>query len=90
VNARPGRTVPTDGSWLDDGAAAYAVVGKNGLTWKGIKPHMNFNQEAFDAECATLAHVAACASLEIVTVAGSGFFINSAHKGVADNKKADL
>jgi len=52
---RPGLTMFTDGSRLDDGAAGYAVVWKNGQSWKGIKTHMRFNQEAYDAECAALA-----------------------------------
>ena len=54
---RPGLTMFTDGSRLDDGAVGYAVVWKNphGLSWKGIKTHMGFNQEAYDAECAALA-----------------------------------
>jgi len=30
----------TDGSLPDDGAAGYAVVWKNGQTWKDIKTHM--------------------------------------------------
>ena len=45
----------TDGSRLDDGAAGYAVTWKSGSTWKGIKTHMGYNQEAYDAECAALA-----------------------------------
>jgi len=48
--ARPGLTMFTDGSRLDSGAAGYAAVWKNGLTWKGIKPLMGYNQEAYDAE----------------------------------------
>jgi len=31
------------------------VAWKNGLSWKGIKTHLGFNQEAFDAECNALA-----------------------------------
>jgi len=30
-------------------------VWKSGQTWKGIKTHMGYNQEAYDAECAALA-----------------------------------
>ena len=45
----------TDGSRLDDGAAGYAVAWRDGQTWKGIKTHMGYNQEAYDAECAALA-----------------------------------
>jgi len=52
---RPGLTMYTDRSRLEDGAAGYAVVWKNGQTWKGIKTHMGYNQEAYDAECEALA-----------------------------------
>jgi len=51
---RPGLTMFTDGSRLDDGAAGH-VVWKNGSTWKGIKTHMGYNHEAYGAECASLA-----------------------------------
>jgi len=53
--ARPGLTMFTDGSRMEDGATEYAVVWKNGQTWEGIKCHMGHNQEAYDAECAALA-----------------------------------
>jgi len=52
---RPGLTLFTDGSRLDDGATGYVVVWKNGQSWDGIKAHMRYNQEAYDAECAALA-----------------------------------
>jgi len=52
----------TDGSRLEDGAAGYAVAWKNVLTWKGIKTHMGYNREAFDAECAALARALESAS----------------------------
>ena len=45
----------TDGSRMDDGATGYSVVWKNGQSWVGIKTHMGYNQEAYDAECAALA-----------------------------------
>jgi len=45
----------TDGSRLENGATGYAVARKNGQAWEGIKAHMGYNQEAFDAECAALA-----------------------------------
>jgi hypothetical protein len=32
-----------------------AVVWQNGQSWVGIKNHMGYNQEAYDAECAALA-----------------------------------
>jgi len=42
------------GSRLESGAAGYAVAWKTGQTWKGIKTHLGYNQEAIDAECAAL------------------------------------
>ena len=35
---------------------------KSGLTWKGIKTHMGYNQEAYNAECAALARALEAAS----------------------------
>jgi len=52
---RPGLIMFTDGSWQENEAAGYAVAWKSGQTWEGIKTHMGFNQEAYDAECAALA-----------------------------------
>jgi len=52
---RPGLTIFTDGSRLENGATGYAVIWKNGQTWKGHKTHMGWGQEAYDAECAALA-----------------------------------
>ena len=52
---RPGLTMFTDGSRLDNRATGFAVVWKRGLTWAGVKGHMGSNQEAYDAECAALA-----------------------------------
>jgi ribonuclease HI len=52
---RPGLVMFTDGSRLENEAVGYAVAWKNCQTWDGIKTHMGFNQEAFDAECAALA-----------------------------------
>ena len=43
---RSGLTMFTGGSRLDDGAAGYSVVWKNGQSWAGIKTHMGYNQEA--------------------------------------------
>jgi len=37
---RPGLTMFTDGSRLDNGATGYAVVWKGGLTWAGVEGHM--------------------------------------------------
>jgi len=36
-------------------AAGYAVVWRKGESWAGIKTHMGYNQEVYDAECAALA-----------------------------------
>jgi ribonuclease HI len=52
---RPGLTMFTDGSRLENGKVGYAVVWQNGRSWVGIKNHMGDNQEAYDAECAALA-----------------------------------
>ena len=52
---RRGLTMFTDGSHLDSGAAGYAVTWRKGTSWVGIKTHMGYNQEAYDAECAALA-----------------------------------
>jgi len=50
---RPGLTMFAGGSRLDGRASDYAVVWKNSQSWVGIKTNMEFNQEAYDAECAT-------------------------------------
>jgi len=52
---REGLTLFTDGSRLKSGATGYAVTWKAGNGWVGVKAHMGYNQEAFDAECAALA-----------------------------------
>ena len=59
---RQGLTMYTDGSRMEDGAAGYAVVWKKGESWAGIKTHMGYNQEAYDAECAALARALDSAS----------------------------
>jgi hypothetical protein len=53
-HVRPGFTMFTDGSRLDSGVAGYVFVWQNGQSWAGIKNHMGYNQEAYDAECAAL------------------------------------
>jgi len=53
--SRLGLTMFTDGSRLDSGATGYAVAWQKGQSWVGIKNHMGYNQEAYDAECAALA-----------------------------------
>jgi ribonuclease HI len=52
---RRGLTMFTDGSRFDSGASGYSVVWQNGQRWVGIKTHMDYNQEAYGAECASLA-----------------------------------
>jgi len=52
---QPWLTMFTDGSRLNGGAAGYAVAWRNGESWEGIKTHMGYSQEAYDAECAALA-----------------------------------
>jgi len=46
----------TDRPRLESGATGYSVVWKKGESWAGIGTHMGYNQEAYDAECAALAH----------------------------------
>jgi len=60
--ALPGLTMFTDRSRLDNGAAGYAVTWKKGEAWVGIKTHLGFNQEAYDAEYAALARALECAT----------------------------
>jgi len=57
----------TDGSRLESGATGYGVVWKDGEQWAGVKTHMGYNQEAFDAECAALAR-----ALEVAAMARIG------------------
>ena len=42
---------------LDSGAAGYTIAWQNGQHhhWKGIKTHMAYNQETYNAECAARA-----------------------------------
>jgi ribonuclease HI len=64
---RPGLTIFTDGSRTDSGAAGYAVAWQNGHRWVGIKSHMAYNHEAFDAECAALARALEVAARRRIT-----------------------
>jgi len=59
---RPGSTMFTDGSRLDSCAAGYSVVWKRGQTWVGIKTHLGYSQEAYDAACVALARAVESAS----------------------------
>ena len=52
---REGLAIFTDGSRLESGATGYGVACKAGNRWVGVKAHMGYNQEAFDAECSALA-----------------------------------
>jgi len=68
----------TDGSRLDSGAAGrYSVVWKRGRTWVGPKPHMGYNQEAYDAECAALARALESASRRQTTPARITIFTDA-------------
>ena len=64
---RPGLVMFTDGSRLESEAARYAVAWRNGQTWEGIKTHMGYNQEAYDAECAALARALEVATRRVPT-----------------------
>ena len=59
---RPGLTMFSDGSRLDDGVTGYSVVWKKRQTWAWVKVHMGNNREAYDAECAALARALELAS----------------------------
>jgi len=74
---RPGLTMFTDGSRLDNGATGYAVVWNRGLIWAGVKGHMGSNQEAYDAECAALAHALEEASRRNTTPERVTIFTNA-------------
>jgi len=52
---RAGLTIFTDGSSDSSGATGYAVTWRSRGKWVGVKTHLGYNQEAFDAECAALA-----------------------------------
>ena len=60
----PGPTMFTDGPRP---AAGYTVVQKNGRSWVDIKTHMEYSQEAYDAECAALARALETASRRQMT-----------------------
>ena len=62
MKARPGLTMFTDGSRMEDGATGYAVAWRKGESWAGIKTHMVYNQEAYNAECAAHARALVSAS----------------------------
>ena len=84
---------------MEDGAAGYAVVWKRGVSWAGIKTHMGYSHEAYDAECAALARVLEEAARtnstpERVTIFSDAQAVIEirwcrAHKGVAGNEMAD-
>jgi ribonuclease HI len=52
---RPGLTMFTDVSRLENGKVGYAVVWQKGRSCVGVNNHMGENQEVYDAECAALA-----------------------------------
>jgi len=52
----------TDGPQLGGCPAGYPVVWKKSQTWVGVRTHIGYNQEAYDAECAALARALEAAS----------------------------
>ena len=54
LSGRPGLTIFTVSSRLENGATGYAVAWKKGDTCKGNKTHMGWGQEAYAAECAAI------------------------------------
>lgn len=54
-NDREGLTIFADRSRFETGAAGYGVVCSCGDRWVRVKAQMDYNQEAFDAECVALA-----------------------------------
>ena len=64
---RPELTMFTNGSRLGNGAARCVVVWKDGRSWVGIKAHLGYNQEAYDAEYAALARALESASRSWIT-----------------------
>jgi len=74
---RPGLTIFTDGSRLENGATGYAVTWKKGKSWKGHKTHMGWGQEAFDAECAALARALQVAATRSHTVGSVAIFTDA-------------
>jgi hypothetical protein len=64
----------TNGSWLDNGAAGYSVVRKNGQCWADIKTQMGYNQETYDPERAALARALKFASRRNSTPQVDGCF----------------
>jgi len=59
---QPGDSMFTEWSRLDSSVVVYSMVGKRGQTWVGIKTHLVFNQEAYDAARTTLVRALESAS----------------------------
>ena len=74
---RPGLSIFTDGSRLENGATVYAVTWKKGHAWKGHKTHMGWGQEAFDAECAALARALQVAATRSHTIGAVTIFTDA-------------
>jgi ribonuclease HI len=55
ASLRPGPSMLPMVHDLTVGSAGYTVTWQNGQRWVGIKTHMGYNQEAYEAECAALA-----------------------------------
>jgi len=74
---RSSLTMFTDGSRLENGAAGCAVCWQRGSRWVGIKSHMGYNQEAYDAECAALARALEVAALHQTPPEGVAIFTDA-------------
>jgi len=72
---RPGLSIFTDGSRLENGATGYAATWKKAHTWKGHKTH--WGQEAFDAECAALARALQVAATRSHTIGAVTIFTDA-------------
>ena len=70
-SSQPELVLWTDGSRDEDGAVGYVVVWKKGRSWSERKAHMGFFQEAYGAECATIARALAVADPSDISSAES-------------------
>ena len=74
---RPGITMITEGSRLEDGAAGYAVTWRRVESWVGIQTHMGYNQEAYDEQCAALVHALETAARRTITLEQTTIFTDA-------------
>ena len=69
----------TDGSWAETGTTGYVVTWKKGETWKGVKAHMGWGQEAYDAECAAIVRALRTAATKNQTLGSVTFTVFTGH-----------